>query len=152
MIAIRKAERGDLPAIVALLADDMLGRARETLTDPPAHPYVDAFDAIETDPNQLLAVMVDGSEIVGTLQLTFIPGLARKGAKRGLIEAVRIASHRRGERLGDQLLEWAIAECARRGCALVQLTSDRERTDAHRFYERLGFEPTHVGYKLNLGE
>jgi GNAT superfamily N-acetyltransferase len=152
MTEIRRAELRDLPAIIALLADDILGRSREIVSDPPAEPYVTAFQEIEEDPNQLLAVMVDGSDVVGTLQLSFIPGLARRGSKRGLIEAVRVASRRRGERLGERLFEWAITECRRRGCALVQLTTDRERLDAHRFYERLGFEPTHVGYKLKLGE
>ena len=150
MIEIRRAERSDLPAIIALLADDVLGANRETIGDPPADAYLVAFREIENDPNQFLALMVDGDDVVGTLQLSFIRGLAREGAKRGFIEAVRIASGRRGERLGKQLIEWAIAECRRRGCFLVQLTSDRARLDAHRFYERLGFEPTHIGYKLKL--
>lgn len=152
MIEIRRAERGDLAAIVALLADDVLGRGRELLSEPLADVYSTAFEAIENDPNQFLAVMVDNGEVVGTLQLSFIPGLSRRGAQRALIEAVRIAAKRRGERLGEQLFEWAIAECRRRGCALIQLTSDRERAEAHRFYDRLGFEPTHVGYKLKLSE
>ena len=152
MIEIRRAERSDLAAIVALLADDMLGRGRELVSEPLADDYFTAFEAIESDLNQFLAVMVDNGELVGTLQLSFIPGLSRRGAQRALIEAVRIATNRRGERLGEQLFEWAIAESRRRGCALIQLTSDRERAEAHRFYERLGFEPTHVGYKLKLGE
>jgi GNAT superfamily N-acetyltransferase len=152
MIEIRRAECSDLPAIIALLADDVLGASREAVGDPPADDYLIAFREIENDPNQFLALMVDGEDVVGTLQLSFIRGLAREGAKRGLIEAVRIASGRRGERLGEQLIKWAITECDRRGCALVQLTSDRARLDAHRFYERLGFEPTHVGYKLKLGD
>lgn len=152
MVEIRRAERGDLAAIIALLADDMLGQARELVSDPLADHYLAAFQAIEKDPNQFLAVMIDVGEVVGTLQLSFIPGLSRRGARRAQIEAVRIASKRRGERLGEQLFEWAIAECERRGCALVQLSSDRERPEAHRFYERLGFEPTHIGYKLKLGE
>jgi GNAT superfamily N-acetyltransferase len=152
MIEIRRAKRSDLPAIVALLADDVLGRSREIVSDPPAAAYLASFQAINEDLNQLLAVMVDDEEVIGTLQLTFIHGLARQGARRGQIEAVRIASSRRGERLGEQLLEWAIAESRGRGCALVQLTTDQERADAHRFYERLGFEPTHIGYKLKLGE
>ena len=122
------------------------------MSDPPADEYSAAFEAIDKDPNQFLAVMVDGSEVVGTLQLTFIPGIARRGALRGQIEAVRIASNRRGESLGERLIEWAIAECRARNCAFVQLTTDRSRTDAHRFYDRLGFEPTHIGYKLKLGE
>ena len=152
MSEIRRAERADLPAIIRLLADDMLGRSRETVSDPPAKKYLDAFDAIDRDSNQLLAVMVDGSEVVATLQLTFLPGLARRGALRGQIESVRVASTRRGEGLGERLFDWAIAECRRRGCSVVQLTAYRSRSDAHRFYDRLGFEPSHIGYKLRLSE
>jgi GNAT superfamily N-acetyltransferase len=152
MIEIRRAGRDDLGAIISLLADDLLGQRRELASDPPADEYVAAFEAIDADPDQLLAVMVDGSVVVGTLQLTFIPGLARRGAVRAQIEGVRIASGRRGEQLGERFFEWAIAQCRARGCAFVQLTTDRTRTDAHRFYDRLGFEPTHIGYKLKLGE
>lgn len=152
MIEIRRAERTELTAIIALLADDPLGERRESVSDNPAEEYVRAFDAIDADPNELLAVMVDDGQVVGTLQLTFIPGIARRGALRGQMEAVRIASSRRGERLGERLFEWAIAECRARGCAFAQLTTDRTRTDAHRFYARLGFEPTHIGYKLKLSE
>lgn len=152
MLTIRRAEPADLPAIVAMLADDMLGQARETADTAPSAGYVSAFEQISADPNQYLAVMEDGDEMVGTLQLTFIAGLSRRGALRGQIEAVRIAGSRRGERLGEKLLEWAVDECRARGCAIVQLTTDRRRSDAHRFYDRLGFEPTHIGYKLNLSE
>jgi GNAT superfamily N-acetyltransferase len=152
MPEIRRADRNDVPAIVALLADDTLGQSREIVSDPPADEYLAAFEAIDTDPNQLLAVMVGGGEIVATLQLSFIPGLARRGALRGQIEAVRVASNRRGQGLGERLFAWAIGECRRRGCQFVQLTTDRSRSDAHRFYDRLGFEPSHVGYKLKLGE
>src|SRR5690242_18065486 len=125
MTEIRRAERPDLRAIIALLADDVLGRSRELVSDPPADEYSAAFDEIDKDPNQFLAVMIDGSEVVGTLQLTFIPGIARRGALRGQIEAVRIASNRRGENLGERLIEWTIAECRARNCAFVQLTTDR---------------------------
>jgi GNAT superfamily N-acetyltransferase len=152
MPEIRRAERNDVATIVALLADDTLGQSREIVSDPPADEYLAAFEAIDTDPNQLLAVMVGGGEIVATLQLSFIPGLARRGALRGQIEAVRVASNRRGQGLGERLFAWAIGECRRRGCQFVQLTTDRSRSDAHRFYNRLGFEPSHVGYKLKLGE
>lgn len=109
-----------------------------------------AFAAIDVDPNQLLVVAADGDEIVGTLQLSFMPGLARTGAWRGQIEAVRIASARRGGGIGKEMIEWAIAKCRDRGCRHVQLTTDKRRTDAHRFYERLGFVPSHVGYKLAI--
>jgi len=112
--------------------------------------YVAAFRAIEADANQQLVVVVDGAEVIGTLQLSFIPGIARMGAWRGQIEAVRIAAHRRDSGLGQKMFEWAIATCRSRGCNLVQLTTDRSRADAHRFYEKLGFVASHVGYKLAL--
>ncbi|PTM97618.1 GNAT family N-acetyltransferase [Mycoplana dimorpha] len=149
-IQFRKAEVRDLAAIIALLADDPLGAQREQVSGSPAAAYEAAFAAIDADPNQLLAVAVDGEEIVGTLQLTFIPGLSRRGAWRGQIEAVRVARARRGEGLGHRLFEWAIADCRARGCGLVQLTTDKARPDAHRFYEDLGFVASHVGYKLSL--
>lgn len=150
MIEIRKAGPQDIAAIVRLLAQDMLGEAREEISDPLPCAYRSAFEAIDRDPNQFLAVMVDAQEVIGTLQLTFIAGLSRRGATRGQIEAVRISAARRSEGLGEKLFEWAIEKCRERQCALVQLTTDQRRSDAHRFYERLGFEATHVGYKLRL--
>ncbi|AZO36192.1 GNAT family N-acetyltransferase [Mesorhizobium sp. M2A.F.Ca.ET.037.01.1.1] len=149
-ISIRRAREADVAVIVAMLADDALGRAREDATLPLAQPYLDAFAAIDGDPNQLLAVMTDGDEIIGTLQITFLAGLSQRGAWRGQIEAVRIASTRRGEGLGQRLLEWAIDKCRERGCRVMQLTTNKSRTDAHRFYERLGFKASHIGYKLEL--
>lgn len=149
-ISFRRAREADLPAIIALLADDELGQRREDSSYPPAESYRDAFKAIDADANQFLAVAMDEENVVGTLQLTFIPGLSRKGAWRGQIEAVRIAASRRSGGLGRQMFEWAIAECRARGCNLVQLTTDRDRLDAHRFYEQLGFEATHIGYKQAL--
>lgn len=148
MTAFRRATAADLPAILALLADDQLGAGRENPAD--AARYRAAFDLIDADPAQLLAVAQDADRVVGTLQLTFIPGLARGGALRGQIEAVRVARSHRGAGLGRAMMDWAIAECRARGCALVQLTTDRSRTDAHRFYDGLGFVPSHVGYKLAL--
>jgi GNAT superfamily N-acetyltransferase len=146
----RPARAEDLPAIVALLAEDVLGATREA-PGPTLDPaYSAAFEAIAADPNQLLAVAELAGEVVGTLQLSFIPGLARRGALRGQIEAVRVAARHRGAGLGEAMLGWAIAACRARGCALVQLTSDKARSDAHRFYERLGFRATHEGYKLAL--
>lgn len=150
VITVRRAVVEDLPAIVQMLADDALGAQREKTGIPLAHAYVTAFEAIEADPNQLLVVASLGDRIVGTLQLSFIPGLARIGAWRGQIEAVRICGSQRGMGLGEQLLRWAIDECRARGCRLVQLTTDASRSDAHRFYERLGFVGSHVGYKLSL--
>jgi len=149
-IAFRRARATDLPAIVALLADDPLGRERED-PGPPLNPaYETAFAAIESDLNQLLAVLTEADRVVGTLQLTFIPGLARKGALRGQIEAVRIAADRRGAGLGRRAFDWAIETCRARGCGLVQLTTDRTRPEAQRFYERLGFTASHLGYKKPL--
>ena len=144
---IRRATVDDLQAIVGLLADDDLGRARE---DPGNPRYGEAFAAIARDPNQFLAVVDDGGEIVGCLQLSFIPGLSLQGMWRGQIESVRIASSRRGQGLGHLMIGWAVAECRRRGCGLVQLTMHKTRKDTHRFYESLGFQVTHEGFKLAL--
>lgn len=149
-IHIRRAEVADLPAIIAMLADDELGSAREDASLPLAQAYLDAFAAIDADPNQFLAVMADDAEIIGTLQITFLAGLSLRGARRGQIEAVRIAADRRGERLGQRLFDWAIEKCRECGCRVVQLTTNKTRLDAHRFYERLGFKASHIGYKLEL--
>ncbi|WP_340683513.1 GNAT family N-acetyltransferase [Amycolatopsis coloradensis] len=145
---IREARREDVAAIVGMLADDQIGSTRDSADD--LTPYLVAFEQIDADPAHLLIVADDGGEAVGTLQLSIIPGLARKGALRGQIEAVRVRTSHRGSGLGDELMRWAIDESRRRGCALVQLTSDVKREDAHRFYERLGFEATHTGFKLKF--
>lgn len=147
---MRPARRDDLPAIVAMLADDPLGATREDLRDPLPDTYLAAFEAISASPNQVLAVAERDGAVVGTMQLAFLPGLARRGAWRGQIEAVRVAAGARGAGLGRAMFEWAIMECRQRGCALVQLTSDNARPEAHRFYERLGFVASHVGFKLPL--
>lgn len=147
-LVIRRAGADDVPAIVALLADDVLGAARETPDD--LAPYQAAFKLIDADPNQHLAVAEREGKVVGCLQLTVIPGLGRRAATRSIIEAVRVGSTERGSGLGSTMIRWAIDESRRLGVALVQLTSDRSRTDAHRFYERLGFEATHLGFKLQL--
>ncbi len=146
-VVFRRATAEDLPAIVAMLADDELGSARES----PGHPaYAAAFTAIDRDPNQLLTVALVRDTVVGTLQLTFIPGLSLSGAWRGQIEAVRIAADRRGTGLGRSLIAWATDQCRARGCRMVQLTTNTRRVDAHRFYEALGFSPSHTGFKLML--
>lgn len=147
---IRRAREADVAAIVAMLADDPLGRSREDAGPPLARAYLDAFAAIDRDPNQFLAVMTEGDEVIGTLQITFLAGLSLRGAWRGQIEAVRVAANRRGEGLGRRLLNWAIDKCRERGCRVLQLTTNKSRLDAHRFYERLGFKASHVGYKLEL--
>lgn len=149
-LTIRRATRADLAAIVALLADDLLGKTREVASDALDPAYVRGFEAVARDPNQFLAVADCGGVVVGTLQLTFIPGVAQLGAWRGHIEAVRIASSMRGRGFGAELMGWAIEECRRRGCRLVQLTTNKQRKDAQRFYDRLGFVASHEGYKLAL--
>lgn len=149
-LVFRRATEADIPAIIGLLADDILGSSRET-TGPERHPqYLSAFRAIDADVNQVLLVAADGNMIVGTLQLTFIAGLSRGGVKRGQIEAVRVASDRRGEKIGEAMFAWALEKCRSEHCGIVQLTTDKSRTEAHRFYDRLGFEPSHIGYKMNL--
>jgi len=147
---VRKARADDLPAIVAMLADDMLGQSREDAGPPLNSVYVQAFAAIERDPNQFPAVLEEEGEVVGYLQLTFIPGLSLKGMLRGQIESVRIAASRRGQKLGHVLLQWAIEECRRRGCGLVQLAMNKSRADTLRFYKSLGFVASHEGFKLAL--
>jgi GNAT superfamily N-acetyltransferase len=148
-VVIRRATLDDVPAIIAMLADDPLGAIRESPGD--LTPYQRAFAAIDADPNQLLVVADRNGEVIGTLQLTIIPGLSRQGATRALVEAVRVAASARGTGLGTTLMEWSIDEARRRGCAMIQLTSDKTRTDAHRFYtDRLGFTNSHEGFKLAL--
>lgn len=147
-LTIRAAGADDLPAIVGLLADDPLGARRESPDD--LTPYRAAFERIAADPNQRLVVAVRDGQVVGTLQLTIVPGLSRKGSTRSIIEAVRVGASERGRGLGTRFIEWAVEESRREGCQLVQLTSDVTRTDAHRFYERLGFVASHVGFKLAL--
>ncbi len=147
-LAIRPAATDDIPAIVAMLADDPLGAQRESPDD--LAPYLTAMERLCADPHQHLVVAVREGRVVGTLQLTIIPGLSRRGATRSVIEGVRIHADERGGGLGSRLIEWAIDTSRREGCQLVQLTSDNTRTDAHRFYERLGFTASNVGFKLAL--
>ncbi|WP_328781653.1 GNAT family N-acetyltransferase [Streptomyces canus] len=147
-LEIRPAALDDLSAIVAMLADDPLGAQRESPND--LAPYVRALERLSSDPNQHLVVATREGRVVGTLQLTVVPGLSRRGATRSIVEGVRIHAAERGSGLGTRLIEWAIEESRRQNCQLVQLTSDNTRTDAHRFYERLGFTASHVGFKLAL--
>jgi len=147
-LEIRSATAEDVPAIVAMLADDPLGAQRESPDD--LAPYLAALERLRADPNQHLVVAVREGRVVGTLQLTIIPGLARQGATRSIIEAVRVHADERGSGLGTQFIRWAIEKSRQENCRLVQLTSDNTRTDAHRFYERLGFTASHVGFKLQL--
>lgn len=147
-LEIRPAALTDIPAVVAMLADDPLGAQRESPDD--LTPYRAAFQRLADDPNQHLVVAVHDDVVVGTLQLTVIPGLSRRGSTRSIIEGVRIHGDERGSGLGSRLIQWAVDESRRQDCQLVQLTSDATRTDAHRFYERLGFIASHVGFKLPL--
>ncbi|WP_243625924.1 GNAT family N-acetyltransferase [Phenylobacterium hankyongense] len=150
-ITLREARRDDVAAIVALLADDHLGASRERASDPPLPAYLAAFAKIDADPRNLLAVAEDASgAVVGTLQMTFIPGLSNRGAELALIEAVRVNSGRRGQGLGATMIEWAMDEARRRGCRFVELFTHASRTDAQRFYERLGFERSHAGMRRAL--
>lgn len=149
-VSFRRAASADLETIVALLADDPIGRDRENPATPLDPNYRAAFAAIERDPNQFLAVAERSGQVIGVVQLSVIPGLTRQGMWRGQIEGVRVAVGERTTGIGRAMIEWAVAECRRRGCGLVQLTSDKHRTAAHGFYEALGFEATHEGYKLSL--
>lgn len=150
MIEIREARKDDLRDIVTMLADDELGQQRESVAHPLSRAYIRAFDEIEADDRQMLMVAVLDGHVVGTLQISIIPGLARKGTTRGQLEAIRISRHHRGKGIGSELINWAVDECRRRQCGLVQLTSDKTRTEAHDFYSRMGFVATHEGFKLEL--
>ncbi|MET8117945.1 GNAT family N-acetyltransferase [Micromonospora sp. NPDC005189] len=147
-VIFRQAVRADLPAVIALLSDDVLGKARDFTEVDEA--YEKAFADITADPRNLLIVAEQDGDLVGCLQITYIPGLGRHGAERSLIESVRVHSDRRGRGLGRELMTWAIDQARRRGCALVQLTTDKTRADAHRFYLGLGFAASHEGMKLRL--
>ena len=149
-IVIRPAVVDDLPAIVAMLADDALGAGRE---DPsmPLHPrYLQAFAAIAANPDQHLVVAEYEGLAIATLQLTLLPGLSKIGAWRGQIEGVRVRSDTRRLGLGVRMIGWAVERCRERGCATVELVAHHTRTGAHRFYRQLGFKPTHIGFKLDL--
>jgi GNAT superfamily N-acetyltransferase len=148
--AVQRAGRGDVAAIVALIAADQI---RATRDGGDLAPYERAFEAIDADPAQLLVVVTNAAgAVAGTLQLTFIPGLARRGGLRAQIEAVRVREDLRGGGVGHALFAWAIDEARRRGCVLVQLTSDKRRAEAHRFYGSLGFTASHDGFKLRLAD
>lgn len=146
----READREDIESLVMMLADDELGRLREDTEKPLNDAYVTAFNTIANDPNNELIVVTREDKVVGMLQLTFIPYLTHRGSWRCLIEGVRIHSEYRGLGLGTQFFEWAIHRAAEKHCSLVQLTSDKQRPEAIRFYESLGFVASHEGFKLKL--
>lgn len=149
-LLFRRATRADVPAIVALLANDLLGSQREQASDPLPDSYFVAFAEIERDPNQVLTVVEAAGEVIGTLHLTYLPSLTYRGGKRALIEAVRVAASQRNQGIGQRMFEWAITQAREAGCHMVQLTTDKRRPDAVRFYESLGFVASHIGMKLVL--
>jgi ribosomal protein S18 acetylase RimI-like enzyme len=150
-VKIRSARSDDVAAIVAMLADDALGRGRERLEDPLPPSYLEAFEKVERDPNiELVVAEGEGGEVIGCLQLCILPGLSSQGASRGLIEDVRVASHCRSRGIGEQLVQWAVAEARGKGCRLVELLTHNTRVDAQRFYKRLGFAASHVGMTVRF--
>lgn len=151
-LLIRQATRQDVSEVVRLLSDDLLGSQREKYDSVLPHSYYDAFEWIDQDENNELIVGEMAGEIVGTFQLTFIPGMSYGGSWRGQIEAVRVDGRYRNQGIGQRLMEWAIERARQRGCYLVQLTTNKSRSDAHRFYERLGFVASHEGMKLVIGK
>ncbi len=151
-LIIRCATRADVPAIVHLLADDILGEKRELDQDPLPHEYYAAFERIDSDPNNELIVVESAGEVIGTLQFTMIPSLSFQGSTRAQIESVRVDRRYRSHGIGRYLLNWAIERARQEGCRLVQLSTNAGRVDAHRFYERLGFVSSHIGMKLDLAQ
>lgn len=149
-LTFRMAAERDLDSIVAMLADDVLGRQRERYEQPLPTGYIQAFQAITSDPNNELVVACSGNEVIGVQQITFTPYLTHQGGWRATIEGVRTSNSVRGTGVGTELIKWAIKRAEERGCHLVQLTTDKKRPDALRFYERLGFKATHEGLKLKL--
>lgn len=150
-VIVRRARRDDVGAIVAMLADDPLGRARERLEAPLPESYFLAFERLDADPNiQLVVAQEEGGAVVGCLQFCILPGLSSQGASRGLIEDVRVASHCRSRGIGEQLVQWALAEARAKSCKLVELLTHHTRVDAQRFYERLGFARSHVGMTIRF--
>ncbi len=149
-VIIRRTRRDDVPAIIAMLADDHLGAARERVEEPLPQAYYDTFARVDGDPLFRLLVAEQGGRVVGSLQLCMLPGLSSQGGSRGLIEDVRVASDCRSRGIGEQLVQWAVAEARSNGCKLVELLTHHTRVDAQRFYERLGFARSHVGMTIRF--
>ena len=149
-ILYRLANQTDVPAIVRLLAEDDLGAQRERFETPLPTSYYTAFEAIESDPNHELIVAELDGEIIGTLQLMFLPSLSYQGGMRAQVESVRVMVNYRGQGIGTDMMNWTLERARQRGCHMMQLTSHESRTDAHRFYEKLGFTKSHIGMKINL--
>jgi len=149
-IIFRLAAIDDLSSIVQMLADDDLGSQRERYEDPLPEPYIKAFEQIDSDPNHELIVAEVNGEVIGTLQLTFLPSISYQGGLRAQVESVRVNTGQRGIGIGSEMMKWTIERAKERGAHILQLTSHKSREDAHRFYEKLGFKGSHLGMKLNL--
>ena len=151
-LIFRKAKREDVTFIVQMLAEDALGKTRENYTNPLPQSYYDAFDKINRDENQHLTIVEKNKEVIGVFQLTFIPYLTYQGSLRAQIEGVRIRADHRGLGLGEKMFLWAIEKSKKEGAHLLQLTTDKKRPDALRFYQKLGFVASHEGMKLHFKE
>ena len=149
-VQYRRAIETDMPAIVRMLADDEISAQRERFETPLPQTYYDAFEAIDRDPNNELIVAEMDGKVIGTLQLMFLPSISYQGGTRAQVESVRVVQHLRGQGIGAEMMEWALARARQRGCHMMQLTSHKSREDAHRFYERLGFTKSHIGMKISL--
>jgi GNAT superfamily N-acetyltransferase len=149
-LEFRQATREDLPEIVRMLADDFLGATRERYETPLPESYIKAFEEIKADKNNELIIAETGGEIAGTLQITFTPSISFQGGKRAAVESVRVEEKYRGRGIGRELMKWAINRAREENCLMIQLTTNAERKDAHRFYENLGFKGSHLGMKLYL--
>jgi GNAT superfamily N-acetyltransferase len=147
MLTYRHATSEDLPFIVALIVEDSVVATNDSVADARQPDYDNALKAIDADPNQEMFVVEDGGTPIGCFQLSYLPGLMRRGMWRGMIEVVHVSDDRRNRGHGSQMMQWALERCRERGCGMVQLTSNKKRTDAHRFYERLGFSKSHEGFK-----
>jgi GNAT superfamily N-acetyltransferase len=149
-VQFRQAKQTDLPVIVRLMMEDELSMERERFEMPLPQVYYKAFEAIDRDPNnEVIVAEIDG-DVIGTLQLTFVPCLSYQGGTRAQVESVRVAEQLRGQGIGTVMMKWALDRARRHGCHLMQLTSHKSRVDAHRFYEKLGFTASHIGMKINL--
>ena len=146
-LTYRNARPGDLPFIVGLIVEDSVVATNDDAADALHSDYTAALAAIDADPNQEMIVVEDDAVPVGCFQLSYLPGLMRRGMWRGQIEVVHVAETHRNRGLGSQMMRWALERCRARGCGMVQLTSNKQRLDAHRFYERLGFHQSHEGFK-----
>jgi GNAT superfamily N-acetyltransferase len=149
-LKFRQATREDLPEIVRMLADDFLGATRERYENPLPESYVKAFEEIDADKNNELVIAEANGEIVGTMQITITPSISFQGGKRATVESVRVDAKHRGKGIGKELMKWAIERAKRENCVAIQLTTNADRKDAHRFYENLGFKGSHLGMKLYL--